>query len=269
MKQKIIIQIPEPCQMRLEDMTEVKDGFHCAACQKTVIDFTLLSDSQIVDFFKQAAGKGVCGFFQEHQLNRALVVPEKSWLNDKVIKRAAAAILIFQSFAQQSFAQVRKQPHKTVQAPGKKQALPYYSVKGRVMDYALMKPVAGIPVRIDSLALEAVSDKNGYFYFKIPRELDLQTVITIQHNTAKQETTTFEIPAQSASLETLLEQALVLYSYPVQLLPAEMIVAERLIVPPVGSRGGGAVLIRQEEIKPIRNSRWWHVTHPFHRKKRN
>ncbi|OJW60977.1 MAG: hypothetical protein BGO55_31185 [Sphingobacteriales bacterium 50-39] len=49
-------------------------GRHCMACQKTVVDFTLMSDTEIIQYFSKASGS-VCGRVGSDQLNRKLVVP--------------------------------------------------------------------------------------------------------------------------------------------------------------------------------------------------
>jgi len=44
------------------------------ACQKTVVDFTLMSDAEIIQYFSKASGS-VCGRVGSDQLNRRLVAP--------------------------------------------------------------------------------------------------------------------------------------------------------------------------------------------------
>jgi hypothetical protein len=49
-------------------------GRHCLTCQKTVVDFTLMSDGEIINYFSKPAGS-VCGRLSADQLNRKLEVP--------------------------------------------------------------------------------------------------------------------------------------------------------------------------------------------------
>ena len=51
---KISISLPKPCDENWDTMTPADKGRHCAQCCKTVVDFTLLSDGEILDIFKKA-----------------------------------------------------------------------------------------------------------------------------------------------------------------------------------------------------------------------
>ncbi len=44
-------------------------GRHCTECNKTVVDFTKMSDNQIKQYFLINASKKTCGHFYKGQLN--------------------------------------------------------------------------------------------------------------------------------------------------------------------------------------------------------
>lgn len=71
MKQKIQISIPEPCQEGWQNMTPVEKGRFCASCQKTVLDFTHLSDNEIIKLVSK--NDALCGRINVSQLNRNLI----------------------------------------------------------------------------------------------------------------------------------------------------------------------------------------------------
>jgi hypothetical protein len=73
---KINLSIPEPCQEDWDRMTQVEKGKFCSSCQKTVLDFTSMSDRELVDFFRKPVGS-VCGRFHQMQLDRDLMVTRK------------------------------------------------------------------------------------------------------------------------------------------------------------------------------------------------
>ncbi|MBD2723047.1 carboxypeptidase-like regulatory domain-containing protein [Hymenobacter armeniacus] len=66
------IQIPQPCHESWDAMTPATQGRHCAACQKTVVDFTLKTDAEILAYLATAAGGPTCGRFAAGQLERPL-----------------------------------------------------------------------------------------------------------------------------------------------------------------------------------------------------
>jgi hypothetical protein len=53
-------------------MTPASEGRHCAACAKTVIDFTQKTDAEILAYFRQVGAGRTCGRFQAGQLERPL-----------------------------------------------------------------------------------------------------------------------------------------------------------------------------------------------------
>ena len=71
-----MLSIAEPCHENWNGMLPEEKGRFCASCQKTVVDFTNMSDRQIADYFKKPAGS-VCGRFYNDQLNRPISLPGK------------------------------------------------------------------------------------------------------------------------------------------------------------------------------------------------
>jgi len=75
----IKITIPKPCHENWDEMLPAAKGRHCLSCQKTVVDFTSMSDGDILKQLKKAAahrpGAELCGRFMPDQLNRQLVPP--------------------------------------------------------------------------------------------------------------------------------------------------------------------------------------------------
>src|SRR5690606_37442260 len=75
------ISIPSPCHEDWNKMTPVEKGKYCALCEKTVIDFSGMSDAQLVAFFRSHTGN-TCGRFAKYQLDRSIEIPRKRipWL---------------------------------------------------------------------------------------------------------------------------------------------------------------------------------------------
>ena len=54
-------------------MTPAGNGRHCGACNKVVVDFTRMTDAEVVAWFRQAMGQRVCGRLHPTQVERVLV----------------------------------------------------------------------------------------------------------------------------------------------------------------------------------------------------
>ena len=97
MRKSITIRVPEPCHEDWNKMTPRDKGRHCAACQKTVIDFTNYTDEQIVKTF-ESEGQ-LCGRFKKQQLNREVVLSRKE--KNNYLSWAASGVLAFLALGNQ------------------------------------------------------------------------------------------------------------------------------------------------------------------------
>lgn len=81
MAKQIEIQIPNPCHEDWNNMTIEAQGRHCNSCKKTVIDFSLMNDEQLVNFFKSETSH-VCGRISIDQVNKEILIPARKipWL---------------------------------------------------------------------------------------------------------------------------------------------------------------------------------------------
>ncbi len=86
----IQISIPAPCTQAWDDMQPAQGGRHCAHCQKVVVDFTRMTDAQLLDYFKKNAVS--CGRLNSGQLERAIRTVEISKSNWWT--KVAASILL-------------------------------------------------------------------------------------------------------------------------------------------------------------------------------
>ncbi len=77
MSKRIQLAVANPCHENWDNMTESEKGRFCGSCQKQVIDFTNMTDSQLASFFKKPPSGGVCGRFYADQLDRSIEIPKK------------------------------------------------------------------------------------------------------------------------------------------------------------------------------------------------
>jgi CarboxypepD_reg-like domain/Secretion system C-terminal sorting domain len=72
MKEQTYFHIPTPCHENWDNMTPEGKGRFCGSCSKQVVDFSLMSDQQVLNYFKQSTGS-TCGRFANDQLQRAML----------------------------------------------------------------------------------------------------------------------------------------------------------------------------------------------------
>ena len=90
MKVNFQISIPTPCHERWEEFTPTSTGGFCGSCQKNVIDFSGMSDSQLVAYFRDLPtdNQHICGRFRNDQLQKNYDI--NSWfpawnITDKIL----------------------------------------------------------------------------------------------------------------------------------------------------------------------------------------
>jgi len=97
MKQRIQLQIPKPCHENWHKMTSTQQGRFCMSCQKEVVDFSVMSDKDILNYISTAS-TNMCGRVTHDQLNRDLLSPpepRKIWW--RYWMSAAASIMLLSS----------------------------------------------------------------------------------------------------------------------------------------------------------------------------
>lgn len=65
----MVMKIEKPCTENFSRMTKTDSGRHCASCNKTVVDFTMMSIKEIKTHLTASTGE-VCGRFKSLQLEQ-------------------------------------------------------------------------------------------------------------------------------------------------------------------------------------------------------
>lgn len=65
------VNVAQPCHENWNQMTPEAQGRFCGSCSKIVVDFTNMTDHEVIAFFEQSKGK-TCGRFTKDQLARPL-----------------------------------------------------------------------------------------------------------------------------------------------------------------------------------------------------
>ncbi|MFM2193122.1 MAG: hypothetical protein RLZZ118_2079 [Bacteroidota bacterium] len=100
------ISIPNPCSENWNAMLPEYDGRFCNKCQHTVVDFSGMSDSEVIAYIKKNPFIA-CGNFRIEQVNRPLYFTKKAHQKIAYAKAKVAALILFLlSTPKQIFSQV-------------------------------------------------------------------------------------------------------------------------------------------------------------------
>jgi len=67
------LSVSKPCNENWDSMVPDEVGRYCLTCNKSVIDFSLMTDKEIELFFIQNNSKDVCGRFKRNQIERITI----------------------------------------------------------------------------------------------------------------------------------------------------------------------------------------------------
>ncbi len=73
--QKLQLSIPEPCHENWQQMTPTDQGRFCNACAKEVVDFSTMTDLQVLNYFTNTVNEKVCGRALPEQLDKVISRP--------------------------------------------------------------------------------------------------------------------------------------------------------------------------------------------------
>jgi len=253
----IKINIPESCHEDWNAMTHNGCGRFCASCQKTVIDFTIMTDAEILNTLKNATN--LCGRFLPDQLNRPIVLPQYRQ-SFPFRQKIVAGLLALQAFTVESFAQGKKKALTTVHHK-KADASQKRIIKGRLLDFETQKPVAGLQLKLTATGYDTVyaqTDANGHFHFALPDSI-------MQVHLSAGDMLTKGIVAENIQLP---HANLVIYRYPQHLLPEAGVTTRRqlTVIRTYESHTMGAITSIEEPHIVYRQTFWRRITKPFRRR---
>lgn len=199
----ISIKINKPCQENWSNMTEEEKGRFCKVCSKTVIDFTQLSQEEIIEKLKSSKGE-TCGRVTKYQLDTPFVKFEKVKPRNITFSKFAASVLLATSIATSPSCnlpdanppipteQTSHQPNLNIEktkkpkkqepkTPNPKPSGPTV-FKGKIVSEETGKPIENAKLTFVTLSelYSTFTSKTGEFELKIPSELiDNDNVIRV------------------------------------------------------------------------------------------
>ena len=177
MSNKTSLHILTPCNEDWNKMTSTQQGKFCDACSKQVVDFSMMSDQQILHYLSQHAGK-LCGRFNSDQLARPLIETKLSRKQSWWLAMALPFTLIFQK----SFGQKQSPPKQDIQKDYKqmgrptmgapaivisdKKPLKTITIKGKAED-EFGNAVAGVSIVVKGTTIGVATDSLGEFLLPV------------------------------------------------------------------------------------------------------
>lgn len=192
-------------------MTPASGGRHCAACAKTVVDFTSKTDAEILAYFRQAGAGRTCGRFQATQLGRPLQPAAalsrwRTWLGALLTAGSLGQLLAPRAMAQTALrgtagplpvatavtkaplapsASPAAGPTATLQPHGSR------TLRGKVYDASNQLPLPGATVLLKNTSLGVATDADGSFTLAVPDEAPTAQLVivfigydTVEHTVA-------------------------------------------------------------------------------------
>lgn len=191
MPEAIQLQIPEPCHENWQTMSPKEQGRFCGSCQKMVVDFSIMSDKEILNYIS-SANTHLCGRFSNDQLNREIKAAENkrrfSWAY--VWNVLLATFLVTESYAQGE--PVMKKKPVTTKKPVLPNALPTMGTVAVVEPVNLMlkkdisgvvlngnnQPLSSVSIFIKGTTIGTASDSAGNFHLQIDNVDSVALVIS-------------------------------------------------------------------------------------------
>ncbi|WP_460969099.1 carboxypeptidase-like regulatory domain-containing protein [Spirosoma migulaei] len=187
---RIHLTIDTPCQQHWQKMKSVDTGRFCDHCQKTVVDFSGLTDQQIVEVVNQSTGS-TCGRFRLSQLNRKLHVPTPAsqapvrffsllaagLLGYQTVKAETQPLLVVPATTQasESFGHIANQ----LVVDGATSTDSSRVITGRVVEKSSETGLAGVSIVLKGTSTGVSTDSAGHFQLSVPMEQkdDLITLV--------------------------------------------------------------------------------------------
>jgi hypothetical protein len=172
--QSVQLSIPKPCHQNWDKMTPTEQGRFCNACAKQVVDFTTMSDGEVLNFFLKNKDENVCGRTLPHQLDRVIeepkpIVQSKLWY----WKYAAAAgllLMVKQGVGQSMEQLLYKAQFNSIETYSPKIVVKQYpffkgdnAIRGYVKDEKGM-PIPFAKIEIIGKPNTITCDANGFYF---------------------------------------------------------------------------------------------------------
>jgi len=181
------IAIEKPCDQSWQQMTEESNGRYCSQCCKTVIDFTRMSNTEIIKYL--SSGTNVCGRFNPGQMPALNMNADSRSSRFSWKSIIAACSLLIISHEVNAVTEIKPNvvqmnaSFKTVDETAGEDTLKNILVKGKITDKGDTSPIPGVTIRIKGTPIGTLSDTSGNFILRVPNITDVLVVSFIGYST--------------------------------------------------------------------------------------
>lgn len=165
------IQINQPCHEDWNKMYPTKNGRHCESCSKIVVDFSCMTDSEIIQQLSQASN--ACGRFNQDQLMRPLISNSEQSSRKQWRYLAVASLGLLLSF-EPALGMINQQNPRftpSIAQQSYRFVYPEYTeFSGVVIDSESGTPLSNATITIFAIGETINVNADGTFYLKLRTE---------------------------------------------------------------------------------------------------
>ena len=185
--QKIQLSIPEPCHQNWNEMTPTQQGRFCNSCAKQVVDFSTMSDTQVLHYFSSIKNENVCGRAYPDQLERAISKTKEP--KKKLFWYWNYITMLFLFFSKTNTAKaqggikvvVETQLDASKKNNSTKEKIAVNTnriIKGKIIDQA-EQPLAGASIIIKGSKSGTSADVNGVYKINVDTKTDILEITAV------------------------------------------------------------------------------------------
>jgi hypothetical protein len=182
---RITLKIENPCNENWSGMTEVQQGRFCSSCSKNVVDFSILSDKEIIKVIESLTGQ-LCGRLKKTQLNRVLI-NNTTPISYQVVYRLLTSLILIPVPA---LVLAYNKPNVEILSPMLADKMndsltsndqdPKINQKlvfsGKVLGNDDHLPVLGATITIKGTGIKTTTDEDGNFSIRVPKDFKSRKV---------------------------------------------------------------------------------------------
>lgn len=188
MRKSLHLQVPEPCHENWNKMTPNEQGRFCLSCSKTVVDFSMMTDKELLNYFSTAS-QHVCGRFSDDQLNKDIKATEhkKRFSFVYLWNLLLATLLITETNAQDK--QAKPKNPVIIDARLRSMSMGVFGfveqigtmpihLKGHVYDFTTNEPIVGASIQIKYTSRGTSADSLGNFNLTVDTRYQFELEIS-------------------------------------------------------------------------------------------